>query len=361
MAALFYLTGFLFSLGQAGRLSFFNQQINFYLYEVFLSVQLLLLIFKYRLGPSKKALKNYPLAFLFFVFAFVSLLVDIGKYSLYENFVGFLYLLRLLLYGMYFIYLSKELFGHIKLKKVIQKNIFMMSVMIVGGALIQYFLYPDLRNLQYLGWDPHLGRTFGVFLDTSTAAAIFGIIGLYSTNYLTRLVFAILLLFSFSRGGYISFFFGLIYAALRHQKIKQVFFLIIIFIAIAITVPKPFGEGSKINRSFTITARIKDYKEGISLFVKKPFLGFGYNRLRFVRNKAPDDHSSSTFSSSYLTILISTGLLGLSTFLYALLYLWRDFRNARPILAFLFLFSIFDNVILHPFILYLSINLLFDT
>ncbi|PJC80876.1 hypothetical protein CO008_00645, partial [Candidatus Roizmanbacteria bacterium CG_4_8_14_3_um_filter_36_12] len=56
---LFYLTFLLFSLGQLGRFSLYNQQINFYLYEIFLGLLLIILFFKYRLEPLKEVWKKY--------------------------------------------------------------------------------------------------------------------------------------------------------------------------------------------------------------------------------------------------------------------------------------------------------------
>ena len=64
MTILFYITAFLFSLGQLGRISFFDQQVNFYLYEVTLTLSLLILFVKYRFLPVKEAWKKFRPVFL---------------------------------------------------------------------------------------------------------------------------------------------------------------------------------------------------------------------------------------------------------------------------------------------------------
>jgi len=94
MNILFYITAFLFSLGQLGRVSFFGQQVNFYLYEVVLTFSLFFLLFKYRFEPVNQFWKNYKPVFLFFSVLIISLLVGLNNYSLFENIVGFLYLLE---------------------------------------------------------------------------------------------------------------------------------------------------------------------------------------------------------------------------------------------------------------------------
>ena len=90
MAILFYLISFLFSLGQLGRISFFNQQVNFYLYEVFLTFFFLILLAKYRLEPIYEALKKTKSAFLFLTILSISLLIGFNQYSFFENAVGLL-------------------------------------------------------------------------------------------------------------------------------------------------------------------------------------------------------------------------------------------------------------------------------
>ena len=90
-----------------------------------------------------------------------------------------------------------------------------------------------------------------------------------------------------------------------------------------------------------------------NLFLKKPIIGYGYNRLRYVRSRSIS-HAGASFSSSYLTILVSSGIAGLIGLISTMRLIWIRKKNARTLLLFLTTVSLFDNVLLHPFILFIS-------
>jgi len=85
MNIIFYITAFLFSLGQLGRISFFNQQINFYLYEVALIINVFFLFLKYRLEPIKVAWNKFKPIFFFLGVLFFSLLISLSKYNFFHS------------------------------------------------------------------------------------------------------------------------------------------------------------------------------------------------------------------------------------------------------------------------------------
>lgn len=352
MNILFYITALLFSLGQLGRVSFLNQQINFYLYEVFLLVSLFFLLFKYRFEPIKYFWSRFKPFFLFLVILFASIIFGWTKYSLFENLVGLLYLYRLHLYFIYFFYLQYHRQKNKKFSKVIKKGVFIVVVLTIISTLIQYFLYPDLRNLFYLGWDPHLFRAFGVYFDTAIAASIFGIFFLTINKPLIKVIYLILTALSFSRSIYLGLSITLILLFIRQKKLKKIFLFLLFFISLIFFSPKPAGEGVNLTRFYSIASRFEDYREGIELWKKKPILGYGYNRIRYIKN---DDsiHSSAAFSSSFLTILVSSGILGLLSFIWTLWSLSKSNKTGQILLIFLSIVSLFDNVLLHPFILFL--------
>ena len=349
MAILLYLIAFLFTFGQLGRISFYNQEVNFYLYEIGLVVVLLILLFKYRLKPLKEISR---VGLVFFAILVLSLLNDFGNYSLFENVVGFFYLLRLALYGAFLVYVGYGAKKNAQLKTSLRKAVLIITVMTVITTVTQYFLYPDLRNLLYLGWDPHLYRAFGVFFDTAIAASIFGIIFLFSSAPAAKIIYLIFLIFSFSRGNYLALTVSLVYIFWQKKLFKKLFIFLIIFLFLIFIAPKPAGEGAKLSRTFSIVSRFEDYREGLALFLKKPILGYGYNRLRYARG-IEDSHAAS-FSSSYMTILASSGILGLFGLLGLFGEVWKSKKGFRPILLFLAVVSLADNVLLHPFIMFLG-------
>ncbi|GAB4219283.1 MAG: hypothetical protein Fur009_4650 [Candidatus Microgenomates bacterium] len=212
----------------------------------------------------------------------------------------------------------------------------------------------------YLGWDPHLMRTFGVFFDTSIAAIVYGLVFFITESLIIKFIFLIFLILSFSRSVILSFIFALGYSIYKEKKSALSLMLIVFFIIVSlILTPKPFGEGAKLTRTFTIISRINDYKEGLNLFFKRPFFGWGYNRLRYVRDII-DSNAASNFSSSYLTVLAASGISGLSGLLVLIYFFWKKFHDKRVIFIFIGLASFFDNIFLHPFILFLIFSSLFD-
>lgn len=352
MTILFYLTALLFSLGQLGRVSFFNQQVNFYLYEVILTLTLFILFFKYRFEPIKEAWKKFKSIFFFLIILLFSLFVSFTKYNLFQNSVALLYFFRLFLYFSYFFYLRYH-------SPKIRKEILLITILTIFSTLIQYFLYPDLRNLIYLGWDPHLYRTFGVFFDTSISAAIFGIFFLTVNQPIIKITYLLLVALSFSRSIYLGLSLTLIYLFIQQKQFKKIFLFLLFFVTLIFFLPKPSGEGVNLKRLYSIESRIEDYRQGINLWKNKPFIGYGYNRIRYIKN-ADSLHSGAGYSSSFLTIFVSSGLIGLISFIWVLWSLRRSNKVAPILLIFLSVVSLFDNVLLHPFILFLLLTILSD-
>jgi O-antigen ligase len=124
--------------------------------------------------------------------------------------------------------------------------------------------------------------------------------------------------------------------------------------------PKKFGQGVGVTRIFSISARIDDYKQAINLWEKSPLIGFGYNRIRYLKNQTQAIHSGASFNSSYLIILVTTGVIGLMGFMGLMKQMWVMEKNRRYLILFIFIISLFDNILLHPFILFLLFSSLFD-
>lgn len=352
MIIIFYITAILFSLGQLGRISFFNQQINFYLYEFGLIISLFVLFYKYHLEPIKVAWKKFLPIFVFFGILMFFLLFDLIKFTQFENLVGFLYLLRLCLYFIYFFYLKHHADKNKQFPNIIKNGVLIIGILTIISTLTQYFLYPDLRNLLYQGWDPHLYRTFGVFFDTSTAAAIFGVFLLTINQPIVKIIYIILVALSFSRSIYLGLSLTLIYSFIQQKQFKNIVFFLIFFIMLVFFIPKPSGEGVNLKRLYSINSRAEDYIQGINLWKNKPLIGYGYNRIRYVKN-SNSIHSGAAYSSSFLTILVSSGILGLVSFIWVLWSLRKSNKFAPILLIFISIVSLFDNILLHPFILYL--------
>src|SRR3990167_6505553 len=119
----FYVTFFLFSLGQLGRVSLNNGQINFYLYEVALLIQALFFFYKLRLDPIKKTFNNFKVAYIFIFVLLFSYSIGLFKFAPIQNFVALLYIARLLLYLAYLLYLYFFIKKNSGYKPVLKKGL----------------------------------------------------------------------------------------------------------------------------------------------------------------------------------------------------------------------------------------------
>ena len=209
-------------------------------------------------------------------------------------------------------------------------------------------------------------------VDTSIAAGIFGLFfiffytGKMIVNNKIRLallsLYLIALILTFSRSAYLAFLITLTSYLIIKKKVKIIFYLLVFFVFILILSPKPFGEGVNLARTFSIEARVSDYKNAFEIFKKYPIIGIGYNRIGFfkVSNFSPFDHAAFSFSSSFLIVLVTGGFFGLVFFMLGLIYLWQRKKTSRLLLSYIYLLSFFDNVLLHPFIIFLLILFLIN-
>lgn len=367
---LLYVTFGLFALGQLGRISFLNQEVNFYTYDIVLTLTLLIFFFKYHFRPLQQTFNKYKIILLFIMSLLFSFILGIPQFSLNQNIISFLYFIRFGSYTLYFLYL------HYHLKKnnyrMFSKSIRLFFFITIITSFVQYFFYPDLRNLIYQGWDPHYQRMFGTFFDTSSAAALYGLSFLFvldllfklkkkrTTDYLYTSLFLISLILTFSRSSYIALFISLFYYFLTKKIISYALLVTLLFFLLFILVPKEFGQGVGLNRTFSISSRIFDYQQGIQIWSKNPIFGVGYNRLRYIRKESKligqikvPSHAAASLSSSYLIILICGGIVGLGLFIASIVRLIKANKEIAALIIFIAVLSFFDNIFLHPFVLFL--------
>ena len=343
-----------FSLGMLARISFYGQQINGYIYEFVMLVILLLSFAKYRFKPVIEAYKKNKYLFWFFIFSFITYCLYLGKYSNLENSVGFLYQIRLFFYVIFFLYV----------KDIIPKQAIEIFITLTAlASLTQYFLYPDLRNLIYSGWDPHLYRLFGVYFDTYVAVTVYGLIFFYLlfqkrtfASKIALLLYLFFIIMTFSRIGYLAFLITLLFVYIK--KLKQFVLILSMAIVILIILPKPQGEGVNLIRYFSIQSRIADYKIASDIWKRYPIVGIGYNRIRYLKNVDLNSHSGASFSSSFMIIMVTTGIIGFILFSFGIIKLITVSRLGVILMIFVSLISLADNALLHPFILFLTLSLL---
>jgi hypothetical protein len=125
-----------------------------------------------------------------------------------------------------------------------------------------------------------------------------------------------------------------------------------------ILLPRQPGEGTKLERTNSLYAKIINYREGIKVFSQSPLVGVGYNNLAYVRNIIkPESHANFGFDSSLLTILATTGVIGLSLFIFGLLHLFNSSGLLfQSLLVAILIHSLFANSLLYPWVLFFLIT-----
>lgn len=249
---------------------------------------------------------------------------------------------------------------------------------VVLGGITQYLLYPDLRNLFYLGWDKHYNRLYGTFFDPNFLGAYLvlylGILykaKLLYRNHTTPIVIMSVitlgaLFLTYSRSSYLM----LLIAALTYSVIKQNYKIIgigILSLMIGlIIIPKNTGgEGVNLLRTSSIERRLEQYEIAKDIALENPILGVGFNAYRYaqIRHGYIDteswiqDHAGAGVPNSYLFVLATTGFAGLIVFL--LLWgtlIWKALKsNANILFAIsigLVVHALFENSLFYPFILF---------
>lgn len=350
----------LFPFGQLLRISIFNAS------DVLAAVS-----FIYVILTNKKSLSVLNPLKSFLTIALFSLLYSVFNFKSINVLVGVLYLLRITLY----FYLCKLSFNVIredpKLKQVILNSLLAVSSAVAIFGWVQYFFYPDLTSLKYLGWDDHLYRLVGTFLDpgfTSLIIVFGAVISFVKKKYLLLAFFAVTLAFTYSRAGYLALTASLFFASFLFKRFKTFFIVLIYFLVIIFLLPRPAGEGVNLTRMYSISSRIDNYKETFEIFKKSPVFGVGFNNICLARKIYLKDvdlssHSCSGSDSSLLLILATTGILGFMVFVSSvskmLLSLKRGYcaKVFLVLISALFVHSFFVNSLFYPWVMgYLAIS-----
>jgi len=361
MFDVFILSGMFISLlaGQFARIELMHALANVYVHEFFLLFFVVRSMIRFGFAPIKSAYKSKSALFFLSIVA-ISFFLSFREFTLLQNGIALLYLIRVALYLLFGIYLFFLLDKKRMIRSYLYDLIYTFSILLLVFSAIQYIFYPNFWGLYSLGWDPHLYRASAAYLDVFVAAALYGMLSLFWFSKKHRalsMLFFIALIFSFSRSAYIAFAMGALYLFVTQKKWKELFIFFSLFVVFLVLVPKPFGEGVNLLRTSSINSRIQDYRLGLTLWQKKPLFGFGYNRIRFAKEQldliAVDDrsHSLSSFHSSFLIVLVTTGIMGFLSFLVLIYSLVRKYPSIRIYIVFLLSMSLFDNVFLYVLVM----------
>lgn len=239
-------------------------------------------------------------------------------------------------------------------------------------GLLQYILYPNLRNLSYLGWDPHQYRVFGTLFDPNFMGIIL-VLTLVLSWYLWQqkkerlilfgtLVSVVALFLTYSRGSFAALVATACVWGVMTKKIKLLLIACVGFVSVLVLLPRPDGEGVDLLRTITVASRIENNQEALKLFWSRPVLGWGFDSLRYIRDEThivpgtdTFSHSGAGFHNSWLFILATTGFIGLVAYIWMWKAVFTDFDKQKPwdqmlllsVIA-VFVHSQFDNSLFYP-------------
>lgn len=302
------------------------------------------------------------------LFSYLFSLFIFGKASLY----GLFYLLRITAYAFFLNYVWQYVKKSKDGQKLIIDSLLSLSVVSAVFGWIQYFSIPDLKPLYYIGWDMHLFRLAGTFLDPTFLGLIivFGLIisieKLFKSNKKYNLVIALFLLislaFTYARAAYLAFFAAITVIGLARRKFRKILYWIFGLALIALLLPTAKNHSIELTRIFSVSARIHNYKEALTIIKQNPVLGIGFNNMCIARNKyigteSFDSHACSGSDSSILLIWTTTGLVGLIIFLDMVVKIIKrvskqeNWHVLAAVASALFVHSLFSNSLFYPWIM----------
>ncbi len=296
---------------------------------------------------NKSPITNKPFLW-FIIFSWITYFINLQFYPL--SLKPILYLLRLnSLISLFVFPLSPQL-STPKLKQFV---VIVLFANIIFG-FVQYLSWPDLTSFSTQNWDPHLHRLVSTFFDPTFAGLIYLFLIIYAflNPYFKALVpiSYIGLALTYSRSSLLTFFVSFSFLAYKLHRPKIVLSCLIVLVATILLLPRLSGEGTKLERTSSIKAKINNYRQGIVVFLKSPLIGHGYNNLFFAKNITnPYSHANSGFDGSLMTILATTGLIGISLFILGLISFYRHADLLHQTLTItILLHSLFANSLLFP-------------
>lgn len=288
----------------------------------------------------------------FITVASLSLLANSRDVLPSEFVVSSLYLVRFAMYAfLYFIVAG----FNARLKPTIANVMVLSGAAIVISGYIQYFLYPDLANLRYLGWDEHLYRMFATFLDPNFAGGFFvlelmltvGAILYCLENKKIRQaqLFGLLgiatflaVFLTYSRSALLMLFVSATTFLILTGKKRLIIGMLLVSVIVFLFLPKAFQtEGTNLLRSASSQARVESVKNGITIFRDHPVLGVGFNTYRFAQQRYgflkegwEQTHAGAGVENSFVFLLATAGMVGF----LAYSYLWLAIINqARKVMT----------------------------
>ncbi len=205
------------------------------------------------------------------------------------------------------------------------------GIALAGVGLLQFVWYPDLRNLWYLGWDPHYYRLFATLLDPNYVGILL-VLSIVVLSYMLSLyarwrvwivvlmgIVGVALLLTYSRSSYLAFLGGLVVTIVFLKRWKEGVFLVPLFLLAVVYIPKSGGDTLSLFRRDSTVARIQNWRQTIVRIGERPVFGYGFNVVPFIgREEATNlpGRRGSGIDSSILFVGVTTGIVGIFGYLW---------------------------------------------
>ncbi len=318
--------------GQLGSISV-SPGITLYLHDV---VVVLIVVYGFysgairraMTGPGSEAKLYYPAGsrlvkpiVAFAVVGVLSLLANAALVQPDTLWKGSLYLLRWVAYAG--VYLT--LVGNKRTLPWLAKGLFLSGSAMGLLGLVQFFLYPDLRNLMYLGYDPHYYRVFSTLFDPNFAGILFVLTLIVGATFLQQKreigviggmgVSLTALLLTYSRSSYLSFLAAAGVWVVLHKKWKIGLIGLLLFFVAIVYLPRPGREALSLDRFDSTVSRLNNWSESVQRMGQKPILGYGFNVLPFLQQDSSiPSKAGAGIDNSFLFVGVTTGLVGLMVY-----------------------------------------------
>ncbi len=284
----------------------------------------------------------------FLAVALFSLILNSPLFEGREVLVSSLYLIRVITYVLFYFAVGSVL------ETAQEKKLLLSSLIAVGSMLavfgwVQYFLFPDIRPFIEFGWDEHLSRIVGTFLDPNFSALILVLtlvpltFSAFAKGYggssiafsdggqlikkkslsisLLWIFVFVTLLFTYSRSGYLTFLVSMAAISFLMKKPQLLLISVLLLVVGIALLPRPGGEGVQLARTASNIARLENWSEALSFTSDSPLFGVGFNNLRYVRERKGlleepygPSHAAAGIDNSFLFVLATTGIAGLLVF-----------------------------------------------
>lgn len=308
----------------------------------------------------------------FLIIAGFTFIISIFIFQIKQVYYGLFYLIRLGAYFYFLIYVLNFINQKSTNRKLLLNSLLGVSAVSAIFGWIQFFMIPDIKPFFTWGWDEHLFRLVGTFLDPTFLGLII-VFGLIITihqymiikdrNYLFITLFLLIsLAFTYSRASYLAFIAGVGYLLYSGKKFVYILYSILILVGLIFILPTSKNHSIAFFRLFSAISRVENYKEALTVYKTSPLFGVGLNNMCLARNKyigfeSFSSHACSGSDSSLLLILATTGVVGLMSFITLIIKIGRSLQHNSYFLILISSFvsllvhSLFSNSLFYPWIM----------